>query len=244
MAERKNLTITQVKEIEKVGDKQIPKLSFTIKGQEEKHSYFTFRPSLFEAIKQGQTISVDIETEIRGEYTNHKIVQIYIDGQPMGGKKEGYRGKSPEELEQSLRSQCCSYAKDLAVADKIKVVGIINQADVFYNWVKKSEPKAPETKLKPETQAPSEAKTPAPEEKAKVETPETNAELVAKAWEKIGKESPSGKAIPNITDFKKLLMNHKIPTHEAKEILSIKDYDELTDLDEAWEKIKKAKGIK
>jgi uncharacterized membrane protein len=42
---------------------------------------------------------------------------------------------------------CLSYAKDLAVGDKIAVVEIINQADLFYNWVKKSEPKPPEIKL-------------------------------------------------------------------------------------------------
>jgi hypothetical protein len=38
-------------------------------------------------------------------------------------------------------------------------------------------------------------------------------------------------------------MKHKIATHEAYETLSIKSFMELTDLDEAWDKIKKAKKI-
>jgi len=241
MSERKNLTIIQVKEIQKVGDKQLPKLSFTAKDGDKELSYFTFRPTLFDLIKEGQTISADVETEVKGEYTNRKVVQIYVDGQPVAVKRgEGYRGKSPEELEQSAKLMVLAYAKDLAVADKIKVVEIINQADVFYNWVKKNElTKAPETKLKTETLVPAQAKISAPSEEA----PETNQELVDKAWEKMGKESPSGKAIPNITDFKRLLMSHKIATHEAYRILSIKGFDELKDLDEAWSQIKKAKGI-
>lgn len=161
--ERKNLTIIEVEEIKKVGDKQIPKLSFLASDGETDHRYFTFRPTLFEAIKVGQIINADIETEQKGEYTNRKVVQIYLDGQAIGGKKDGYQGKSPEELDQTARTMSLSYAKDLAVADKIKVVEIINQADVFYNWVKKNgTPKVPEVKGKEPT--PSQVKSPAPPE--------------------------------------------------------------------------------
>lgn len=56
--------------------------------------------------------------------------------------------------------------------------------------------------------------------------------------------TPTGKKVQNITELKGLLMKHKIATHEAYEILSIKGFMELVDLDEAWVKIKKAKGIK
>ena len=97
--ERKNLTITQVEEIKKVGDKQIPKLSFRAReGNNELAAiYFTFKPSLFELIKEGQTISADIEIEQRGEYTNRKVVQIYLDGQPVSSKGTGRSyGKSPK----------------------------------------------------------------------------------------------------------------------------------------------------
>jgi hypothetical protein len=223
MSERKNLTITQVEEIKKVGDKQIPKLSFKAKDGDKELTYFTFKSSLFEQIKEGQTINADIETEQKGEYTNRKIVQVYVDGQSVSSKKQGYYGKSPEELDLSARAYALSYAKDLAVGDKIKVVDIIIRADIFYDWLKVSflgrsgVPKVPETKLEDEIFGSPEAKAPV----------------------------PTGKGVQNITELKNLLMKHKIPTHEAYEILSInKSFTELTITpDEAWEKIKKAKGI-
>lgn len=69
-----------------------------------------------------------------------------------------------------------------------------------------------------------------------------------KSWAELGsqapaKTSPAGKKIQNITEFKGLMAKHKIATHEVCEILSIKSFMDLADLDEAWEKIKKAKGI-
>ena len=138
MAERKNLTITQVNEIQKVGDKQVPKLSFRAReGDSELAAiYFTFKTSLFELIKEGQTINADIETEIRGDYTNRKVVQIYVDGQPVSSKGTQYRGKSPEELEQQARLMILAYAKDLAVANKIPLEDIPKIADRFYTWLK------------------------------------------------------------------------------------------------------------
>lgn len=232
MSERKILTITQVDEIKKVGDKQIPKLAFKAKDGDKESLYFTFRSSLFELIKQGQTITADVDIEERGEYTNRKIVQIYLDGQPIVGKGQ-YRGKSPEELDQTAKSMALSYAKDLAVAKLLSLEEITKWANTFYVWLKGNGDKpviaSPDRSgLPPKSSLASPAKT--------SETDED--------WEEIGKEKmPSGQAIPNVSDLKGLLMSHKIPTHEAYEILSIKSYDELKDLDEAWDKIKKAKKI-
>lgn len=56
-------------------------------------------------------------------------------------------------------------------------------------------------------------------------------------------QAPTGKKVQNITELKELLMKHKIGTHEAYEILSIKSFMNLVDLDKAWADIKKAKGI-
>lgn len=218
MAERKTLTITQANEIQKVGEKQIPKLSFKAKDGDKELTYFTFKSSLFELIKEGQTINAEVETEQRGEYTNRKVVQVYVDGQPINVKGGGYRGKSPEELEQTAKSMALSYAKDLAVAKLISLEEITEWADTFYGWVKKNgNPKAPEPKLKAE------------EQKEDEDLFEEN--------------SPTGKKIQNVTELKGLLMKHKIGTHEAYEILSIKSYMDLVDLDKAWADIKKAKGI-
>jgi len=220
--ERKNLTITQVEEIKKVGDKQIPKLSFRAReGNNELAAiYFTFKPSLFELIKEGQTISADIEIEQRGEYTNRKVVQIYLDGQPVSSKGTGRSyGKSPEELEQTARLMILAYAKDLAVADKIPLKDIPKTADWFYTWLKVSDKVASPTQPVQKDSGTQES------EDLFSETP------------------PTGLKVQNIAELKSLMMKHKIGTHEAYEILSIKGFLELTDLDEAWAKIKEAKGL-
>jgi len=224
MAERKNLTIIEVKPVEKVGDKQIPKLSFKAKDGEKELWYSSFRTSLFDAVKQGATIDADIEVksyERDGESRlDRRLVQVYVNGQPLGGQKQRY-GKSPEELDQQARLMVLAYAKDLAVADKIPGGEITKQAGLFYNWVK-GNGKAPEPK--PETEKSSETKT------------------TDEDWEKMRKEAPTTN-IQNITEFKGLLSKHKVATREAYEILSINSFMELVDLDEAWEKVKEAKNI-
>jgi len=154
MSERKNLTIIEVKPIKKIGDKQIPKLSFRASDGERELEYHTFRSSLFDAVKAGEAIDADIEIKTReweGEtYTDRRVVQIYVDGQPLGGKKSGqfYRGKSPEELELSARAYALSYSKDLAVAERIDLDQIVLYAEDFYNWLKgdKSDTSSPEEK--------------------------------------------------------------------------------------------------
>lgn len=171
---RMKLFITTVNDVIKVGERQVDKLSFKAKESEDgkELTYFSFRSSLFEAIKPKAIIEADVEMsshEYEGtEYIDRRVVQIYEDGQPLGGKKQGYqggyRGKSPEELEYSLRSQCLSYCKDLCLGEKIGVKEIIGYASQFYAWAKAYTPdakpttnpdgtaKVPETKKsKPET---------------------------------------------------------------------------------------------
>ena len=228
MAERKNLTITQVEEVKKVGENNIPKLSFRVEGQEERHSYFTFRPRLFELIKEGQIIEADIETSVHGDYTNHKVTQIYKDGQPAIGRGRSY-GKSPEELEQQARVMVLSYAKDLAVAQLIPGENITKQADIFYAWLKGNGNKPTPPAKKSQSQ--------------KKTAEEQEFENLDKSEPTEHQSTPTGKKVQNIAELKGLLMKHKIATHEAYEILSIKSFMDLVYLDEAWAKIKEAKGI-
>ena len=141
MAERKTLTITEVGQITKVGEKQIPKLSFKAKDGAGEFSYSTFRSSLFDAIKEGATIEADVEVKQDGDWINRRIVQVYVNGQPIGGQKQGFRGKSPEELDQQAKMMCLAYAKDLAVADRIENDQITYWADGFYEWFKNGKPK-------------------------------------------------------------------------------------------------------
>ena len=140
MAERKTLTITEVGQITKVGEKQIPKLSFKAKDGAGEFSYSTFRSSLFDAIKEGATIEADVEVKQDGDWINRRIVQVYVNGQPIGGQKQGFRGKSPEELDQQAKMMCLAYAKDLCVASKIDLEHILVQADSFYYWFKDGKP--------------------------------------------------------------------------------------------------------
>ena len=224
MAERKNLIVTEVKPIQRVGDKQIPKLSFKAKDGDKEFQYFTFRTSLFEAIKKGQTINADVEVSTKEwegqEYIDRRVVQIYVDGQPIGSQKQGYRGKSPEELELSARAYALSYAKDLCVGKIIQLVEIIPVADSYYSWLKgnKDKPASPAKTIKP-------------------------SELLDESEESKPISTPTGMKVQNIAELKKLLMKHKIPTTEAYEILSIQSFQDLVDLDEAWAKIKEAKRI-
>jgi len=122
MSERKTLKILEAKPVEKVGRNQTPKLSFKASDGEKELWYFSFRNSLFDAIKQGETIDADVETSTREwdgqEYTDRKVVQVYVNGQPLGGQK-AYRGKSPEEI-QSIKAQVAAKAiTEMFVADKL-----------------------------------------------------------------------------------------------------------------------------
>jgi len=107
MSERIKLIITEVGEVQKVGDKQLPKLSFKAKNSEGKElSYFTFNQKLFPSIVKDTTIEADIEATPwqSGDNSgiNRKVVQIYVNGQAIveskgqGGGKQW--GKSPEQL--------------------------------------------------------------------------------------------------------------------------------------------------
>lgn len=233
MAERKNLTIIQVKEIEKIGDRQIPKLSFRASDGDGEHWYQTFKSSLFELIKEGQTINADVETQERGEYTNRRIVQVYVDGQPVVSKGAGFsRGKSPEELELSAKSYALSYAKDLVIAKVIPFDDITIAAKNFYAWMKGNGDKPA-----------SRAKTSQVESSPVTGEDEFIAIPSMPSEETKDKAPPTGKKVQNIAELKSLLMKHKIGTHETYEILSIKAFTDLKDLDEAWADIKKAKGI-
>ena len=55
--------------------------------------------------------------------------------------------------------------------------------------------------------------------------------------------SPIGGKIQNITELKGLMAKHKVGTREVYEILRIKSFMELVDLDQAWADIKIAKKI-
>lgn len=141
MAERMKLKVTEVGEVKSVGDKGAKKLPFKATNAENKeYWYFSFRTSVFDTIKKDAELDAEVEVTTReyndNTYVDRKVTQIYVDGQPVGGQKQGgWRGKSPEELDLSRKSYALSYAKDLCVADKIKLNDIIKQAELFDKWM-------------------------------------------------------------------------------------------------------------
>lgn len=76
---------------------------------------------------------MDADGNSTGEWCNEPKEQT--EAQPQKQYSSGYKGKSPEELELSRRSYALSYAKDLAVAEKIEVKQIVFFAIEFYKWL-------------------------------------------------------------------------------------------------------------
>ena len=139
MIERKTLQIQQVKEIELIPPKNLPKLAFMANDGQKDMWYHTFKQKAFKLIKPGLSIDCDIEQLIQRGVTSYRIVQVYENNQPIIGKGAGAKryGRTPEELDQSARTMALSYAKDLAVAGKITLTEITDYADRFYKWVKR-----------------------------------------------------------------------------------------------------------
>jgi len=129
---RLKLTITEVKERQPVGDKGAVKLTFmATEGESDKAlSYFTFSSRLFETIEKGGAIDCDVNISTRNwtgddgnvmTFTDRKVTQIYIDGQPVGGKRFGGYGDSPEKIA-SIEAQ--SRAK---IISELWIAGVIDK---------------------------------------------------------------------------------------------------------------------
>ena len=104
MLDRIKLQVIEVSEPKEVGQKGARKLAFKGKSPDGKElSYFTFRPTLFDAIKVGTEIDAEIEVKTRDVdgniYTDRQISQIFVGGQAVGGQKSQWqsRSESPEQ---------------------------------------------------------------------------------------------------------------------------------------------------
>lgn len=109
---RLTLTITEVKERQPIGEKGAVKLNFKAKGEDgdKEFWYFTFSQRLFETIEQGKGRELECDVNIStrewdgNTYTDRKVFQIYMDGQPVGGRRPGGYQDSPEKIV-SIESQ-------------------------------------------------------------------------------------------------------------------------------------------
>ncbi len=147
MAERIKLTVIDVKEPRPVGQAEV--LEFIASGSPDKrtHVYGVWHTALYEHIKKC-AVNVDVETKVSektdpggGHYVNRKIVQLYVNGQPVIKKQAGGRfyGKSPEESRAERASNAAQVAvkviTDLEVAGRTVKPELITLRD---NWLRKA----------------------------------------------------------------------------------------------------------
>ena len=128
MSERQKLTVLEVKEPVKVGDKGAEKMQFRASDASGKEVwYFTFKKDLFGVIRQNKdkTIEVDVdvsEREYQGNtFVDRKVSQVYIEGQPIVTKdREGWSSsRSPEERAAIAAQVAVKAVTELWVAGKL-----------------------------------------------------------------------------------------------------------------------------
>jgi hypothetical protein len=139
------LTILEVKEPIKVGDKGFEKLQFKARNAEGKEgNFFTFTKNLFDSIKEGKEIQADVEVTTTQQddrtYINRKVTQVYIDGKPVSEKKEwqgkqGFGGHSIEERGSIEAQTAFKGVIELMVAGKVLLTDSLGR--LAYNWATK-----------------------------------------------------------------------------------------------------------
>ena len=94
--------------------------------------YQTFSSTLATCFVLGAILDADVEAETKGDFTNHSIKQIYIDGQPVNAsKKQGFQ--------QSSESQKYVVITQLWTAGKLKDDS--PEVKRLLTWVSTGEPK-------------------------------------------------------------------------------------------------------
>jgi len=94
---RAKITVTTVKPVEeKQGQKGPYKLlKFQAKNEQGQEGWYSsFHQSLFEAIKPEAVLDADIESKETEYGMNRLVTQVYVDGQPLAGQKQGTGGYS------------------------------------------------------------------------------------------------------------------------------------------------------
>ena len=142
------LAITQVKEVQKIGDKGAEKLAFKAKNFEGKELWYsTFRKSLFPAIKDnvGKEIEADVEItnrEVDGNiYTDRKVTQLYVGGEAVAKgqpSKQGFQGyRDSPESRASIELQVCLKCACEIAKENDTIETIISYAEKMRQWISK-----------------------------------------------------------------------------------------------------------
>ena len=218
MAQRMILSVLEVKEPIAVGEKGAKKLGFRGRDKEGKEAwYFSFRNSIFDYIKLGTDIDVEVETSERkyqgNTYVDRKVTQLFVNGQPMGGQQaSGQRGRydSPEQRTSIEAQTAFKGVVELMVAGIIKPEYLLAKAAINWAADRFGIKYLPEAKA-----ATKKAEKAQPAQPAKV--PEFN-----------------GSHITNYGELWSRCKNYGMTKAEGLKLASVKDQSELTDLDEAW----------
>ena len=157
--ERRNLKVNSVGQVEekprKDGQGTFKTISFTaddITDPDVKKGYVysVANPILIpiiEVAKKDDILEADVrkltgEREDGTEWTIHQVVQLYKDGQQIGGQKKPW-GKSIEtvklELESKAKNTALMLACELATADKVDKDQILAYATKFLGWLQNGE---------------------------------------------------------------------------------------------------------
>ena len=218
MAERMKLKIMEVMARQEVGDNKIPKLSFKALNENgAEHTYFTFKTSLFETIEKKGELDAEVETETKGDYINHKITQLYVDGQPVQVKKD-WSGKSqltPEQWAEKDRIERRSIERQVSAkiaAEIIEKPASLEKwagaADYIFDWISEGKP----------TDKPQDAK---PAEK--------KAKPVPKAEDIFPDEKRNPESLVKIPDLQKALKeDFGMTDQQMKDELKIKYWSDLS----------------
>lgn len=171
---RVKLEITEVSEPKDIGkDRPFMMLEFKAKGEDDDkaHTYKAFSSRLFEYIEKGATIDCDINITtktVEGQdeeprtYTNRKVTQIYVDGQPVNVRQSGggYRQDSPETRASIESQKRADITAQLWIGGKFdeKTPEVIKMRKwlMAETPLPDKAPEAPQTALKPQETAPKE----------------------------------------------------------------------------------------
>jgi len=135
---RLTLEITEVLEPKDIGkDKPFMMLEFKAKGEDgdKELSYKAFSSKLFEPIQTSTSIDCDINITtktVEGQdgpftYTNRKVTQIYVDGQPVNVRQSsGYGGKDYKSDPDTRASIEAQKASDLVMTayTQLRIAGL------------------------------------------------------------------------------------------------------------------------
>jgi len=188
--ERRKLKVNSVGKVEekprKDGQGTFKTLNFNANDitdmafEKKNYAYSVANPAIIPTIEQAQKDDI-LEVDVRkltgegeqGTWTIHQVVQLYKDGQTVGGQKKPW-GKSIEtvklEMESKAKNTALMQACKLAEVGKIDIPQIIPYADKFLSWLNNGKPEESKPPVVKEAKPPveKETKKEKPEEKGRV----------------------------------------------------------------------------